>query len=100
MAKPGQLLAAADRHWVGLALPDVLDDNVNALLLMARQLGKKYDRRDVLAALVFAGPRDKVGLQKLINEFESVTVAEARIKGAARSLGGRRPGRIPRQRKP
>lgn len=99
MARSDQPLAAADRRSVGLALPVVLNDNVNALLAMAREQGKKFDRQDIVAALVFGGPRDSEGLQRLIADYEAATVGSARIRGAPRSTEGRRPGRVPRARK-
>jgi hypothetical protein len=96
MAKSNALLAAAVKHPVGLALPDVLDQKVNGLLSIARdEFGKKYDRRDIVCALVFAGPRDKAGLGRLLNDYEKATEASVRLKGSAAGPGPRRPGRVP-----
>jgi hypothetical protein len=96
VAKSNALLAAAAKHSVGLALPDVLDQKVNGLLSIARdELGKKYDRQDIVCALVFAGPRDKTGLGRLLSDYEKATEASVRPKGSAVGRGLRRPGRVP-----
>jgi hypothetical protein len=96
MTTSSELLSAAEKHSVGLALPDVLDDKVNGLLAIARgQLGKKYDRRDIVAALVFGGPLDKEGLRTLLSAYEDATVGSARLKGFSNAARPRRPGRVP-----
>jgi hypothetical protein len=95
MAKPADRLAAVSKDSVGLALQPVLSERVNLLLAWARASGRKWDRRDVVASLVFASPKNKDDFEELIKRYEEATVADARIKGQRDAQFAKRPGRVP-----
>ncbi len=93
-----RLLASVDKVAVGLALQPVLSERINVHLAQARRYGKNWNRQDVIAALVFGGPRDEASLRVLIDAYERASVDDARVVGQPHTDSPRRPGRIARAR--
>lgn len=98
MSRREELLAAAQKVPVGLALQPVLSERINVLLGMARRYGRNWNRQDVVAAVVFGGPRDESALRAVIDEYERASIDDARIPGQPRDRMFRRPGRVSRAR--
>jgi hypothetical protein len=97
MVKRDDRLAALPMRQVGLALPDVLDTRLSMQLEWARELDRKLNRRDVLAAILLASPKTREALLEVVDAYRDATVGQALLNGQridARSR--RRPGRVPR----
>jgi hypothetical protein len=101
MAGRQERLAATPKEPVGLALQPVLSDRVNVLLGWARASSRPaWNRRDVVAALIYASPDSPETFEDLIKRYEEATVADARLPGQRAALAPiKHPGRIPRARK-
>lgn len=94
-------LGASPKEPVGLALQPVLSDRVNVLLDWARAKSRPaWNRRDVVAALIYGSPNNAEAFENLIKRYEEASVGEARLRGqAARSTASKHPGRVPRAKK-
>lgn len=98
MARQRIRLAASPKEPVGLALQPVLSERVNVLLDWARARSRPaWNRRDVVAALIYASPETPETFEDLIKHYEEASVADARLRGQSATRARiKHPGRVPR----
>lgn len=87
---------------VGLALPAVLSDRVDALVALAEAGGERTSRKELIAALILDASSNQDEISTLLRRYRLATVKSAligdRTPSASSGALPRKPGPRPRRR--
>lgn len=78
---PEDRLADADAFQIGIAIPGPLSARLDLLVQRARDSGERTSRKELLAALILAGPESEATISRLLRRYRHATVADAFIAG-------------------
>lgn len=94
------LLHSAPEQRVGLSLPLVLSERVDALVALAEASGERTSRKELIAAVLLDAPADGTSLASKLHAYRLATVEEARLSAPTSPYGLRKPGPRPRRQPP
>jgi hypothetical protein len=95
---PGDLpLDQCPERRVGLALPAVLSERLDELVMIIEAAGERTSRKELLGSLLLAAPSDGAALARAVKQYRRATVRSAMVREAD-SFSPQRHGPGPRPR--